>query len=66
MKRIFVCVTIKRDPQTEGVLRGQKVPRKEGWFSVILIERHKFVQFDVAKLILKARNNKFAHVFSTE
>ena len=37
--------------------------QKEGSFSLILIEGHMFMQFIVVKLILKATDNKFAHVF---
>ena len=60
----FVCVIIKRDPHTEEVLHGQKLPRKKGWFSQILTEGHRFRQFNLVKLMLKAKDNKFAHVLA--
>ena len=45
IKGNFVCVTVKRDPHTEGVLQGQTLSKKEGWFDRILIEGHRFMQF---------------------
>ena len=43
----------------------QKLPRKEGWFGVILIEGHRLMQFNVIQLMQKVTDNKFAHIFST-